>query len=705
MGTIADLLIPAVLVLLMFVVGLGLKLDDFRRLRDRKHVVVLATLGQVLLLPVLAVGLARVFEPGPQVAIGMVLVAACPGGALSNFYSHLSRANVALSVTLTSVASLTSLVTLPLAAALGLSLLAVGGTRIPVPVTRILVQLFLFVLLPIVLGMLARHRWTSRMVRVLSKLNGVSVLAIIALLVVILVDQAGALIDELPALVALAITFTVLSFGVGAGLARLLGQGRPELTAIGMEFSVRNLAVMALVAIAAFGEPEYLLFGAIFVVVQTPLILLAAAVLRLEERRADARPGAATIAVLAVLMAGAVQPVDGAADSVEPILILVSLDGFRWDYLDLVETPNLRRLAAGGVRAKSLIPVFPSKTFPSHYSIVTGLYPGNHGIISNNMIDSRMGGEFHLYDRDAVEDPRWWGGEPIWVTAEKQGVTAAALFWPGSETAVAGLRLTYWKRFDRSLTFDRRVEEVLHWLDLPAAERPRLITLYFEYPNDVSHDFGPESQEAFAAVREVDARVGDLVAGIQKRGLTGTVDLVIVSDHGMAEVGPERTIFLDDHVDLEPGEVFEQGALLQVYPRRGRKKKLYKALTQVSEHLKVYRRRQIPQRYHLRDKSRTPPILGVPDVGWEVATHEVYVAEDRALLKGDHGQDPSDPRMHGIFIAHGPAFRSGLVIDRFECVEIYNLLAAVLNLEPAPNDGTPGSLDPVLDRDSSGARN
>jgi predicted AlkP superfamily pyrophosphatase or phosphodiesterase/predicted Na+-dependent transporter len=697
MGPIVDLLIPAVLVLLMFVVGLGLTLDDFRRLRDLAHVVVLATLGQAILLPVLAVGLAWGFEPGPKIAIGMVLVAACPGGALSNFYSHLSGANVALSVTLTSVASLTSLVTLPLAVALGLSLLAVGGSRIPVPVTRIFLQLFLLVLLPIVLGMLARRRWPTRMVRVLPKLNGVSVLAIIALLVVIFADQAGALIAELPKLVGLAIAFTVLAFGVGAGLARLLGQGRPELTAIGMEFSVRNLAVMALVAVAAFGEPEYLLFGAIFVVVQTPLMLVAAAVFRLGERGTVARRGVTTMVLLAVMMGGASQPVAGAADPAEPILILVSLDGFRWDYLDLVETPSLRRLSAGGVRAEGLIPVFPSKTFPSHYSIVTGLYPGNHGIISNNMIDSRMRGEFHLSDREAVEDPRWWGGEPIWVTAEKQGVTAATLFWPGSETAVAGIRPTYWKRFDRSLTFDRRVEEALRWMDLPSAERPRMITLYFEYPNDVSHDYGPESPEAFAAVREVDARVGDLVAGIEARGLSSVVNVVIVSDHGMAEVGPERTIFLDDHVDLEPGEVFEQGALLQVYPRPGRKKKLYEALSQVSENLTIYRRKDIPKRYHLQNNSRTPPILGVPDVGWEVATREVYAAEERALLKGDHGQDPSDPRMHGIFIAHGPAFRSGLVIDRFECVEIYNVLAAVLDLEPAPNDGTAGRLDHILD--------
>lgn len=404
--------------------------------------------------------------------------------------------------------------------------------------------------------------------------------------------------------------------------------------------------------------------------------------------------------VSVVLVLLAIVSVSGpgrAEETTDSILILISLDGFRWDYLDLVETPHLRRLAVSGVRAEGLIPVFPSKTFPNHYSIVTGLYPGHHGIISNNMIDSELDAEFHLHDRDAVEDPAWWGGEPIWVTAEQQDLIAAALFWPGSETAVAGVRPTHWQRFDRELAFEARVEQVFGWLQLSSDKRPRMISLYFEYPNDVSHTYGPESAEAFAAVREVDARIGDLVAGIEQRGLSGVVNLVVVSDHGMAEVNQQRTIFIDDHVDLEPGEVFEQGALLQVYPQAGRETQLYEALSQLSEHLAIYRRSEIPERYSLRENPRTPPILGVPDVGWKVATREVYAADDHASMKGDHGQDPSDRRMHGIFIANGPAFRSGLVIDRLESVEVYNLLAAVLNLVPAPNDGTPGALDRLLE--------
>jgi len=390
----------------------------------------------------------------------------------------------------------------------------------------------------------------------------------------------------------------------------------------------------------------------------------------------------------AVVLSGCVRP--------DPILILVSLDGFRWDYLDLVETPNLNRLADEGVRANGLIPVYPSKTFPSHYSIVTGLHPGNHGILSNNIYDPEMDAEFHLRDRQAVGDGRWWGGEPIWVTAERQGLVSACLFWPGSEAEIAGFRPTYWELYDSVMPYATRVQKVLDWLALPEGERPRMITLYFQDPNDTSHVYGPEAPETFASIREVDARIGDLVAGIEERRLSDRVNLIIVSDHGMAEVGPNRIVDLNDYLVMEEGEVFEEGAILQIYPHEGRLDLIYEALKEASPHLAIYKRAEIPERYHLRKSARTPPILGVPDVGWEIATRSGIETHQAPMLKGDHGQDPVDPRMHGLFIAHGSAFRSGLVIDRFESIEIYNLLARVLGLEPALNDGDPAALEAVF---------
>lgn len=382
----------------------------------------------------------------------------------------------------------------------------------------------------------------------------------------------------------------------------------------------------------------------------------------------------------------------------ETTVILISLDGFRWDYVDWDEAATIRSLAENGVRAEGLIPSFPSKTFPCHYSIVTGLYPGNHGIVSNNMVDPVIGGEFHLSDRDAVEDTRWWGGEPIWVTAEKQGLTAAAMFWPGSEAAIAGVQPTYWHTFDKDFAFGDRVAQVLEWMDLPAAERPRLVTLYFEHPNDISHRYGPTAPETRAAVRGVDSQIADLLAGLEARGLSDSVDLVLTSDHGMAEVGPDQVVILDDYVTFEEGELFEQGAYVQIFPGPGREETIYEALKGAHAELAIYRKAEMPEAFHMADSPRTAPIVGVPSVGWEAASRSLFERWQGGMLKGDHGQDPADPRMHGLFVAHGPSFRRGLRIDRFENVEIYNLLTAVLGLEPAPNDGDPRALADVLSR-------
>lgn len=376
-------------------------------------------------------------------------------------------------------------------------------------------------------------------------------------------------------------------------------------------------------------------------------------------------------------------------------LILISFDGCRWDYPDWPEAANLRRLAARGLRAEGLIPPFPSKTFPSHYTIVTGLAPGRHGMISNHMRDPQLG-EFHLDDRAAVEDSRWWGGEPIWVTAAKAGFRTAAMFWPGTEAEIAGVRPDFWNRWDSSFPYAERVERVLAWLDLPAAERPHLITLYFQDPNDTSHRFGPLAAETRAALREVDSRLGDLLAGIAVRGLEGTVDLVVVSDHGMAAVAPERTIDLGRLHRFEPGELFEQGALVQIFPHAGREAAIYAALSGAHPNLAVYRRDEIPPRYGLAASHRTAPIIGVPDVGWRALAKPPV--GDGFELRGDHGQDPGDPRMHGILIAAGPSFRRGTTRGRVAAVEIYGLLASVLGVSPAANEGQPGFWDGVLVR-------
>ena len=243
-----------------------------------------------------------------------------------------------------------------------------------------------------------------------------------------------------------------------------------------------------------------------------------------------------------------------------PPLVLISLDGFRWDYgtLHPAETPNLRRLMSEGVTARSLIPVFPSNTFPNHVSIVTGLYPAHHGIINNTFFDSALGSIFRYNQSASARDSRWWGGEPIWITAVKQGRASACSFWPGSEAEIGGLRPTYWKPYDYAgISFQQRLDELVAWLRLPAAQRPAVVTFYLEETNGAGHRHGPDSPQLIAAITLLDARVGALSDRLRAEGIAP--NLVIVSDHGMTACDAQRVVLLDDYVDLATVQIdFEE---------------------------------------------------------------------------------------------------------------------------------------------------
>ena len=251
------------------------------------------------------------------------------------------------------------------------------------------------------------------------------------------------------------------------------------------------------------------------------------------------------------------------------ILILISVDGFRADYLDRFRPPALSKLALEGVHADGLIPQFPSKTFPNHYTLVTGLTLAHHGIISNNIRDAAIPGEFSLSNREVQSDPRWWGGEPIWNTAERQGRKTAAMFWPGSEVMIGGRRGTYWMPFDNDMPHADRVNHILDWLRLPESERPSFLTLYFADVDSAGHRSGPDSAEVKDAVMLVDKSIGDLVAGVQQIGLSDRVNYVVVSDHGMAALSPDRTIVLDDYIDVATAEVVDWSPVLALTPKDG----------------------------------------------------------------------------------------------------------------------------------------
>lgn len=379
------------------------------------------------------------------------------------------------------------------------------------------------------------------------------------------------------------------------------------------------------------------------------------------------------------------------AASPESPLILISLDGFRWDYVEkyAAESPTLRALKRDGASARGLIPVFPSNTFPNHYSIVTGLYPAQHGIINNDFFDPARGTFFHYNQPASAFDSYWWGGEPIWVTAIKQGRKAAASFWVGSEAEIGGVRPTFWRRFDYSVPFETRLDELVRWLTLPAGERPALVAWYFEETNSAGHRYGPDSPEVAAAIQLLDRQVATLLARLREQKIEP--NLVLVSDHGMTATSLERVVYLEDYVARDAVLVDAEGSALALRPLKGDAAELVRAFQNVP-HVKALLAEELPAHFHLKGNARIAPVWVLPDEGWHVAPRATierlkvrYAAQ--GYLRGDHGYDPALPSMHGTLIAHGPAFRRGVEVPPVENIHVYPLLCAVLQLKPAPVDG------------------
>jgi predicted AlkP superfamily pyrophosphatase or phosphodiesterase len=379
-----------------------------------------------------------------------------------------------------------------------------------------------------------------------------------------------------------------------------------------------------------------------------------------------------------------------------PVLI-VSIDGFRNDYLDrpeLYDAPNLRALASQGVRADALIPVFPSKTFPNHYSIVTGLYPAHSGIVGNRMYDPELRQTFSVSDRKTVQDSRWWLGEPIWVTAEKQGCQTAPIFWPGSEAEIEGVRPTHWEPYDETVPNSRRVEWALGYLQ--EAKPPCYVSVYFSDVDTAGHHFGPESQQTRDAVHSVDSTMGELVAGLKRRGLWGKVNLIIVSDHGMASTPISQRIAFDDYIDPVSVDIVDGSPFFEISAKNGDQNGLVAALNRIP-HLHAYLSKDIPARWHLSGSRRISPVVAVAEEGWTFDTRDRMKNWKDPHL-GNHGFDTDLESMRAIFIAVGPSFQPGSRLPAFENVNIYSLLAEILHLTPAAGDGNLKVFLPVLTR-------
>ncbi|MCI0539139.1 MAG: ectonucleotide pyrophosphatase/phosphodiesterase [Verrucomicrobiales bacterium] len=380
--------------------------------------------------------------------------------------------------------------------------------------------------------------------------------------------------------------------------------------------------------------------------------------------------------------------------NLKPTVILISIDGFRADYLDKYPAPTLSLLAKQGVRAKWMTPAFPSLTFPNHYTITTGLYPDNHGIVGNNIYDPEFKQTFGMSKREEVQNGRWWLGEPIWVTAEKQGQRTAPYFFPGTEAEIGGKRPSYWKVFDDKFPNFERVDTVLSWLDLPVRERPTMLALYFSDADHAGHEAGPDSEDVRQAIAQVDQALGRLVTGLKSRGIFNRVNLIIVSDHGMARLDPSQAVALDDYFDTSQAEtVVWNSGMVHIFPKPEMEQVVYSMLkSKAPPHVTVYWKQELPPRFHYGKSRRIGDIVVIADEGWMLISQDRYrrpelTAEGRVKYSGAHGFDNQLESMRALFVAHGPAFKKQVVIEPFENVEVYNIMARILRLKPASNDG------------------
>ncbi|OCL05588.1 Phosphodiest-domain-containing protein [Glonium stellatum] len=390
--------------------------------------------------------------------------------------------------------------------------------------------------------------------------------------------------------------------------------------------------------------------------------------------------------------------------------ILISLDGFRADFLYRGLTPTLNRFVQEGISPKYMLPSFPSVTFPNHYTMVTGLYPEAHGIVGNTFWDPNLQKEFYYTDPNRSLQPHWWGGEPLWVTAEKQNVRTAIHMWPGSEAHIGGIEPAHVDKYNGSEVLPLKVDRIFQLLDLPGPEspaaranlpRPQLIAAYVPVVDSDGHMYGPNSTEIRQTISNVDTMLGDILHGLQERNLTDIVNVVVVSDHGMATTDVDRLIQLEDLVNPDELEHVDGWPLYGLRPKNPDDlERLYQQLLEKAKgnpNIEVYLRdKDMPERYHFSQNPRIAPLWIVPKTGWAIVTKDEFDVEegkrngDVYHPRGLHGYDFEHPLMRAIFVARGPAFphKPGSRVEPFQNIELYNIVCDSVGVTPKPNNGT-----------------
>ncbi len=376
--------------------------------------------------------------------------------------------------------------------------------------------------------------------------------------------------------------------------------------------------------------------------------------------------------------------------SVDQYVVMLSMDGFRWDYTSRVYTPNFDRIASQGVKA-ALIPSFPTKTFPNHYSIATGLYPDHHGIVMNSFYDEPTGRYYAISNTEAREDGYFYEGEPIWVTAEKQGVVSGSYYWVGAEAEIKGYLPTYTKKYDHDFPYSQRIDSVIAWLQKPIYERPRLVMWYFDEPDHTGHVYGPDSPELDSLIVVLDSLLGVFLDKLEKLPIADKVNVIVTSDHGMANVSNKRRVVLEEHLNMDWVRELQGGnPNYNILLKEGYIDSAYHSLAQVKG-IHVWKRGQVPERLHYGTHPRTLDLIVLADSGWSVVP-----GLNDSVSGGTHGYDNANTDMHAIFYGFGPAFRKDLISPPINNVDVYPLICKILGLEPARMDGKLERVDQLL---------
>lgn len=377
--------------------------------------------------------------------------------------------------------------------------------------------------------------------------------------------------------------------------------------------------------------------------------------------------------------------VDGLSS--DPLLLVVSLDGFWYKYLDLYDTPNLRELASKGARAEYMKNVYVTKTFPNHFTIATGLYEESHGIVGNSMYDPLLNETFHLSNTQT----RWWDNGkvvPIWVANQLHSLSrhSGGMMWPGSDVLIHNTVPYYTTKYDPKINFTTRLDNIISWF-LHPTNPANCVFFYYEQPDAVGHEFGPFSPEIKTEVERVDSLIGYLVESLKMANIFDKLNLLIVSDHGMAPV-PGRKVVMNDILGPDEYTPYGTSPVWNILPKAGKEDEVYQKLANAanSSHFKVYKSSDIPDEYHYKHNVRVLPILVEADEGWELVRQSYQ--QSSSATSGNHGYNNSLDSMHPIFIAHGPAFKTGYISKPFSNVDLYPLMCYLLQIDMLPSNGS-----------------